>query len=86
METHEANVSPNVGTLKTNLRYSGNWGRWDLQREKPRQQWDRSRAQEAFAGHLVLRSTLKGLQVEGKRKGHGQKCGFGPSINSHVFR
>lgn len=30
----EANVSPNMGTLKTNLRYSGNWGHWNLQRKQ----------------------------------------------------
>lgn len=44
----EAKVSPNTGTLKTNLRYSGNWGHWNLRRKQTKKTMGRSRAQEPF--------------------------------------
>lgn len=44
----EAKVSPNVGTLKTNLRYSGNWGHWNLQRKQTK----KTMGQEQSSGTL----------------------------------
>lgn len=44
----EATVSPNVGTLKTNLRYSGNWGHWNLQRKQTK----KTMGQEQSSGTL----------------------------------
>lgn len=44
----EAKVSPNVGTLKTNLRYSGNWGHWNLQRKQTKE----TMGQEQSSGTL----------------------------------
>lgn len=42
-----------MGTWKTNLRYSGNWGHWNLQRKKTN-----SRAREeswlTFSGHITV--------------------------------
>lgn len=32
--TQKPEWAPNTGTQKTNLRYSGNWGHWNLQRER----------------------------------------------------
>lgn len=31
--TQKPEEAPNMGTWKTNLRYSGNWGHWNLQRK-----------------------------------------------------
>lgn len=32
--TQKLEWAPNTGTWKTNLRYSGNWGHWNLQRKR----------------------------------------------------
>lgn len=44
----EPKVSQNEGTLKTNLRYSGNWGHWNLQRKQTK----KTMGQEQSSGTL----------------------------------
>lgn len=79
METDtKAKVSPNMGTLKTNLRYSGNWGHWNLQRKqtkknKTKQNKHNGAREESpltFSGHMAMSSDtvwVRGRKVRAVR-------------------
>lgn len=44
-----------MGTWKTNLRYSGNWGHWNLQRKKTKNNGAGEEGPLTFSGYVTVR-------------------------------